>query len=71
MGAYVKSYGIQPDTVCLKEKLDAVILSYIKEHEVDLLVLGAYGKPGVMNFFSGSATKALIEKANIPLFLYH
>ncbi|MCZ6681008.1 MAG: universal stress protein [Candidatus Poribacteria bacterium] len=68
---YFGSYGIEPEKVCLTGKSDAVLLSYINEHNIDLLVMGAYGKTRVVNFFFGSVTKSILEKADIPLFLYH
>ena len=68
---YFESYGVTPERVCLRGKPEPTILSYVHENEVDLLVMGAYGSRGVADFFLGSVTKALIDKANIPLFLYH
>ena len=71
LGEYLESYGVQPEKVCLKGKPDSVITSYIQENEIDLLVMGAYGKNNLRSFFFGSVTKELIEKTNIPLFIYH
>jgi nucleotide-binding universal stress UspA family protein len=71
LGNYFGSYGIEPEKVHLKGKPEDVILSYIREHEIDLLVMGAYGKRSVSDFFFGSVTESLVDKAGIPLFIYH
>jgi nucleotide-binding universal stress UspA family protein len=36
-----------------------------------LVVMGAYGQRTLREFFLGSATRSLLEKAPLPLFLYH
>ena len=71
LGEYVGRYGIQPAKVHLRGRPDKAILSYIREHEIDLLVMGAYGKRTASDFVFGSATKSLIDHADIPLFIYH
>lgn len=71
LGEYVGRYGIQPAKVHLRGRPDKAILSYIREHEIDLLVMGAYGKRTASEFVFGSATKTLINHAGIPLFIYH
>ena len=55
----------------LRGRADEAILSYIREHAMDLLVMGAYGKRSVSEFVFGSVTKSLVEQAGIPLFIYH
>lgn len=71
LGEYVGRYGIQPAKVHLRGRPDKAILSYLREHEIDLLVMGAYGKRTASEFVFGSATKTLIDRADIPLFIYH
>ena len=71
LGEYVGRYGIQPAKVHSRGRPDKAILSYIREHEIDLLVMGAYGKRTASEFVFGSATKSLIDHADIPLFIYH
>jgi nucleotide-binding universal stress UspA family protein len=36
-----------------------------------LVVMGAYGKPAVREFFFGSVTRAMLREKSAPLFLYH
>lgn len=71
LGDYFKRYGVQTEKVHLRGRADEAILSYIREHEVDLLVMGAYGKRSVSEFVFGSVTKSLVAQAGIPLFIYH
>ena len=71
LGDYFRRYGVQTEKVQLRGRVDEAILSYIREHEIDLLVMGAYGKRSVSEFVFGSVTKSLVEQAGIPLFIYH
>lgn len=71
LGDYFKRYGVQTENVHLRGRADEAILSYIREHEVDLLIMGAYGKRSVSEFVFGSVTKSLVAQAGIPLFIYH
>jgi len=36
-----------------------------------LVVMGAYGRPRIYEFFLGSVTQAMLAECSIPLFLYH
>ena len=71
LGDYFRRYGVQPETVQLRGRADETILSYLREHDIDLLVMGAYGKRSVSEFVFGSVTKSLVAQAGIPLFIYH
>ena len=71
LGGYVGRYGIQPAQVHSRGRPDKAILSYIREHQIDLLVMGAYGKRTASEFVFGSVTKSLVTQAGIPLFIYH
>ena len=68
---FFQSYGIEPKLVRESGIPDAVIKSYIAENDIDLLVMGAYGRMSVREFFLGSVTQHLIQETEIPLFLYH
>ena len=68
---FFQGYGIQPHVVTQSGIPDAIIKSYITENDIDLLVMGAYGRKSVREFFVGSVTQHLIQETDIPLFLYH
>lgn len=36
-----------------------------------LIVMGAYGRSAMAEFFLGSVTRAVLEKTDVPLFLFH
>ena len=68
---FFQGYGIKPNLVTQGGIPDTVIKSYITENDIDLLVMGAYGRKSVREFFVGSVTQHLIQETEIPLFLYH
>ena len=45
-----------------------VILSYVEDHEVDLIVMGTHGRTGVGQWFLGSATENVVRGAEVPVF---
>ena len=68
---FFESYGIQPNLVTRSGHPDAAVKSYIAENDIDMLVMGAYGRKSIREFFVGSVTQHLIQETTIPLFLYH
>jgi nucleotide-binding universal stress UspA family protein len=48
-----------------------VLLGEARRLGAGLLVMGAYGKPVLREFFLGSATRSLLADCPIPMFLYH
>lgn len=71
LAGFFESYGIKPNLVTQSGHPDTVVKSYIAENEIDMLVMGSYGRKSVREFFVGSVTKHLIQETTIPLFLYH
>lgn len=71
LGGFFESYGIRPTLVTRSGHPDTVVKSYIAENDIDMLVMGAYGRKSVREFFVGSVTYHLIHETEIPLFLYH
>lgn len=49
----------------------SVILAEACRLGAGLIVMGAYGKPVLREFFLGSATQSLLENSSIAMFLYH
>ena len=68
---FFESYGIKPNLVTQSGHPDTAVKSYIAENDIDMLVMGAYGRKSVREFFVGSVTQHLIQETTIPLFLYH
>jgi nucleotide-binding universal stress UspA family protein len=50
---------------------DEVILEQVRRLNAGLLVMGAYGRPVLREFFVGSVTRKMLEESPVPLFLYH
>ena len=71
LAEFFESYGIQPKLATRSGHPDAAVISYIAENDIDMLVMGAYGRKSVREFFVGSVTQHLIQETTIPLFLYH
>ncbi len=51
------------------EALDVALQSYVKEHEIDLTVMGAYGNSPIRRFILGSNTSRMIHQTSVPLLL--
>ena len=49
---------------------EAVIEAYAREHDIDLLVMGAYGHSPIRRFIIGSTTTAMIRIAQLPVLLF-
>ncbi len=47
-----------------------VISSYVKEHGVDLLVMGAYGHSPIRQFILGSTTTTMVRTCQIPVLMF-
>ncbi|MEB3702677.1 Universal stress protein family protein [Candidatus Bealeia paramacronuclearis] len=65
-GVAAKVHGIES-----KEKPWNIMSTLVEELNIGMIVLGAYGHSGIASFFTGSTMKGLIQKAKVPLFLYH
>ncbi len=47
------------------------ILQALKRHSAQLLVMGAYGKSSIREFFFGSVTQRVLREASVPVLLDH
>jgi nucleotide-binding universal stress UspA family protein len=48
-----------------------VILHKVDHFQAGLLVMGAYGKPVLREFFLGSVTRTVLDESPVPVFCYH
>ena len=51
--------------------IGAALEAYIGSHEMDLLVMGAYGHSRLQEFVVGGATKSLLSKPPLPILFSH
>ncbi len=71
MQDYFASYAVEASVVRAEGRPSNSILDQVERTGADLLVMGAYGQKRLASFFVGSTTKAVVEDAAIPVFLYH
>ena len=45
--------------------------SYVTSNNADILVMGAYGHTRIRDFILGGATKSMLSKPLLPIFLSH
>jgi nucleotide-binding universal stress UspA family protein len=48
-----------------------VLLEHVHQVQASLLVMGAYGRSTLREFFGGSVTRTMLRTSPVPLFLYH
>jgi nucleotide-binding universal stress UspA family protein len=48
-----------------------VLLEHLHLVQASLLVMGAYGRSTLQEFFGGSVTRTMLRGSPVPLFLYH
>jgi nucleotide-binding universal stress UspA family protein len=61
----------QVHPVASYEPAAEVLLERARGLNAGLLVLGAYGRPALQEFFLGSVTRTVLDRGAVPLFLYH
>ena len=64
----IKAY---PHPVSTAVPADEAILEQARKVDAGLLVMGAYGRLPLKEFFFGSVTRAMLQTSSVPLFLYH
>jgi nucleotide-binding universal stress UspA family protein len=69
--AYLEAHGICSERVVLEGSAREAIPDYVSSQDLDLVVMGAYGKTRVEGFLFGSLTKTLLEQPRASLFLSH
>jgi nucleotide-binding universal stress UspA family protein len=52
-------------------KIGAALNDYVKQHGIDLLVMGGYGHSRVREFVLGGATASMLSKPPVPVLLSH
>lgn len=69
---YLGLHGIPAASAPVESDCPAeAILERARRPDVELLVMGVYGKSALHEFFVGSATRSLLREVPSPLFLFH
>ena len=48
-----------------------VLLEHVHQVQASLLIMGAYGRSALWEFFGSSVTRTMLRESPVPLFLYH
>ncbi|MBE0507880.1 MAG: universal stress protein [Marinospirillum sp.] len=66
----MQAQGHQDVTTALKQgDVESTLLSYQKEQQLDLIVMGAYGHSRIRQFLVGSTTTNLLRMSEVPILL--
>ncbi|CAM0798605.1 universal stress protein [Acinetobacter baumannii] len=65
----LESQGFNITSNTLDGEVDRAIINYAEQHQIDLIVVGAYGHSKIRQFFIGSTTTKVITSANKPVLL--
>ena len=55
----------------IASKAGEVLEAYVTSRNADLLVMGAYGHSRIRDFILGGATKSMLARPLLPIFLSH
>ena len=61
----------EPHTTTTPSCASEAILDAAKQISAGLIVMGSYGRNSLVEFFLGSVTRNVLQKTEVPLFLYH
>ena len=65
----LKNAGLSVHEDILSGSVDDALLKYQKDHQIGMMVMGAYGHSTLRQFFLGSNTTKVLIKSEVPLLL--
>lgn len=68
---YLDDKEVDNEVLLLRGREDKEILRFIREGAVEMMIMGAYGKGRLKEFFLGSTTSNVIRSSDIPVLLMH
>jgi nucleotide-binding universal stress UspA family protein len=68
-GNTLRDAGFDVHASIIPGEADAVLGTYLQEHAIDVLVMGAYGHSRIRRLLVGSTTTTMIRTAAVPLLL--
>jgi len=66
----LRAGGLDATAHILAGKPEDAIAGHIKAHDIDLLVMGAYGHSRLRNLFIGSTTTEMLRSSPVPVMLF-
>lgn len=67
--AILRKAGFDTTVAIVAGEPETVLHQYQQQHNIDLLVMGAYGHSRIRQFIVGSTTTAMISQANCSLLI--
>ncbi len=70
---FLRFHGIAaaPHALATRSSPAGAVLEKAQELDADVLVMGAYGRSGLKEFFLGSVTRTVLKESEMPVFLCH
>lgn len=68
---YLEDRQVDNEVLLLRGREDREILRFIKEGAVEMMIMGAYSRGRLKEFFLGSTTSNVIRNSSIPVLLMH
>jgi len=68
-GTQLRAAGFEPQMAAIPGTADAVLAAQVKEQQIDLLVMGAYGHSKIRSMIVGSTTTQVLRNCQIPVLL--
>lgn len=65
----LQTAGFEAPTHIEAGDVEDILCAYRKQHEIDMIVMGAYGHSRIRQFFVGSTTANVVCHANVPVLL--
>ena len=67
--AQLEESGIKVTAASLTGAVDKALINYQQQHEIGMMVMGAYGHSQLRQFFVGSNTTKVLSNSSVPLLL--
>lgn len=67
----IEAQGLSPKSQLLTGEVETAIAGYVRDADIDLLVLGAYGHSRIRDFLIGSTTTELLRSCHVPVLCFH
>lgn len=61
--------GFEAPASLIEGEVESVLCGYREKHDIDIVVMGAYGHSRIRQFFVGSTTAKVISQAHVPVLL--
>ncbi len=67
---WLQREGFEPVCSVIEGEPEKAIANYIIQHDISLLLMGAYGHSRIRHLVIGSTTAQLLRSSNIPVLLF-